>query len=326
MISERDLHPGDLLFGRGKGLLSRLIMEFDGGNYSHAGLYLDAHHIAQARKRGLDDKMTVKEFLANRGEFNQAGDFERVDVYRLKQTVDNVDRVLKRATEYIRRGSSFAWEELALIGILRTVKAFVGNPGLVETARRILDRVEADSELLTVWARHSKRRYPMICSEFAYRCYVEPYPGSIKVPRRRPAIHFESKMIKRGFASAEAVGSDLVVDLDAMLDGLEAEGHLLDEAAASTQLLSIPPESISRSDPGPFIRAIATPYSARAGKSARSKARHLRDRLPGYSDGAVPPPPVDKRPVGYQYPPPNFVSPGDLAASSSLCCIGRLKP
>src|SRR5215472_18454661 len=167
----------------------------------------------------------------------------------------------------------------------------------------------------------------MICSEFAYRCYVEPYPRSIKVPRRRPAMHFESKIIRKRFGSAEAVGSDPLVDLDPILYRLEAEAaHVLDEAAASTQLPSTAPESISRSDPGPFIQAIATPYSARAGKSARSKARDLRDRMARSSDGAILPPPVDKRPVGYQYLPPNFVSPGDLAASSSLCCIGRLKP
>ena len=88
---------------------------------------------------------------------NQAGDFQLVDVYRLKQPVDNVDRVLKRAPKYIRLGGSFAWEQLVLIGILRTVKGLCRESRAGRDSAAHPDRVEADSELLTGWARHSSR-------------------------------------------------------------------------------------------------------------------------------------------------------------------------
>ena len=46
-----------------------------------------------------------------------------------------------------------------------------------------------------------------------------------------------------------------------------------------------------------------------------------------YSDCFDTPPPLETQPaklIGYQFPPPNFVGPGDLARSPSPRCIGRL--
>lgn len=293
MLSKDDLRPGDLLFGQGTGPLSRLIQKFDGSPYSHVGLYLGGDWIAQARECGLDDSMDVDYFE----DF-----FDLVDVYRLLKPVSDINAVLGRAEQYISIGGRFAGEELAMIGILSVLKP--AHRALLHAAVRILDRMDAELEVLVDWVTHRRKGYPMICSEFAYRCYVEPCRDSIKVDLVHHAtLRFSSVMIEKRFASVkprpdacehvQRIGADLGPEIM----------RSLEQVATSPELAPWSPAPVSLVETRSHMMGTALPYS---------------------SENQPPPPLPDGGVVQYQFPPPNFVSPGDLARSHSLNCIGRL--
>ncbi|HKF17773.1 MAG TPA: hypothetical protein VKF14_11365 [Candidatus Dormibacteraeota bacterium] len=293
MLSKDELRPGDLLFGQGTGPLSWLIRKFDGSPYSHVGLYLGGDRIAQARECGLDDSMDVDNFQ---------GYFDLVDVYRLVKPVSDIHAVLGRAEQYIDSGGRFAGEELAMIGILCVLKP--AHKELLHAAVRILDRMDAELEVLIDWVTHRQKGYPMICSEFAYRSYVEACPGSIKVELvHHGTIKFNGDVIEKRFASTKPRP-----DACEHVKGIVAElgpgiRRNLEAAATSPEPPQSPREHISFGKPLSQIMETAFFYSATY---------------------QTPPPLLSGGVIELPFPPADFVSPGDLARSPSLNCVGQL--
>ena len=168
IIKPTELLPGDVLLYHGTAFMSKLIMLFDGGDYSHASVYTGTK-IAEAIGEGIVGR-DVKTSVAGA---------KFVDVYRFisaggkhLREPDYADAsIVARAEYYLARKELYAYEAILLLAFLASTRRLpvVGwIPGLGKIVRTILDNA---AELLNQLIKGKKE--PMICSELVYRCYGE---------------------------------------------------------------------------------------------------------------------------------------------------------
>lgn len=158
-----NMMPGDVLAYRGKGLISWCIRLFDGGPFSHVGLYLGDGEVGEAIadgvvRQGFDDSVDGAEWLEYR---------------RLRSGPTDMLPVLRQAEHYLFQGQRYAYEQILLLAMLAVTRRLPVNRFLARVLRATLDRAaRLLADLL------DGGREPMICSEFVYRCYEEALPGT----------------------------------------------------------------------------------------------------------------------------------------------------
>lgn len=175
-IKPDELQTGDVLLYHGTAFVSKLIRLFDGGDYSHAGVYT-----------GADVAEAVGDGIVARPLPTSVAGAKYVDVYRfisasgkkLNDADYPVRPVSDRIVLYLNQRDRYAYEQILLLAFLASTRRLpvVGwIPGLGRILRTILDSAgEFLSDLI------SRRREPMICSELVYRVYGEAEADKYKL-------------------------------------------------------------------------------------------------------------------------------------------------
>lgn len=150
------LLDADIFLYQGKGLLSLLIKVLDGTRYSHAGLFLGQRRdeVAEAVAEGVIAQSVAKSLHGRIG----------VDAFRLKSRPD-MNPAITCADGYLRLGMKYATSTLVVCALLCLVRKVP-----IPLARAVFDRA---AEALVKKIEAGKKS--MICSEFVYRCYTEPF-------------------------------------------------------------------------------------------------------------------------------------------------------
>lgn len=166
LLSRNALQAGDVLLYRGDGLLAKLIRFFDGTEVNHAGLYLGNAQVGEAVAEGVKARSLDVSISGH----------SLVVVRRLTTTPPTMQPVVDRGSAYIAEGQRYAYEQLLLLAFLALTRKLKVTPILNLLLRKLLDAAAAGLAKLT-----SGGRQPMICSEFAYRCYDEALPQPVDV-------------------------------------------------------------------------------------------------------------------------------------------------
>ncbi len=167
-ILPSELKAGDVLLYRGTAWVSDMIRLFDGGGYSHSGIY-DGSKVAEVIADGL-----VYRWVGDSIEKHKS-----VHVWRFRSStgheLDDPEYgampVIDRIRHYVAQGANYAYEGVILLAFLVATRRLPFDgwvPGLGRMLRTIFDSAaDALNEIL------SAGREPMICSELIYRCYCE---------------------------------------------------------------------------------------------------------------------------------------------------------
>ncbi len=162
----KDLRPGDVLLCRGAGLISDLVVLFDGGTYSHAAFF-DGEAVVQATLHGVvrDSIDTLKEEIF-------------VDVFRFKKDGHLLDSpgwpsgpVVSVADKIGEEGLKYATDHLLILALLTLTRRIPLEPLEKKILRVILDHA---ANLLFEWM--DKGKEPMVCSEVVFRAFKEAAP------------------------------------------------------------------------------------------------------------------------------------------------------
>ncbi|MCF8031593.1 MAG: hypothetical protein K9K66_01630 [Desulfarculaceae bacterium] len=166
-IATADLHDGDVLLYHGKNFISKLVRLFDGGDYSHAGIFAGGR-VLEAVGSGVEYQELAKSVAGA----------TYVDVYRYKSEDNAVlgspqlpgDPVLENIHHYEEHRERYGYEQLLLLAILAATRRppFGLAPGLAMIMRNLL---ESAADIIT--SITDGGREPMICSELVFRCYDE---------------------------------------------------------------------------------------------------------------------------------------------------------
>ena len=162
------LQAGDVLLSFGDGTISDVIRLIDGGHYSHGAVF-DGVEIVEAGLRGvvktpLDAEIQEQKY---------------VDVYRFHSDQGDplaspgwpADPIVKRAHDYLDKGTRYADNQLYLVGVLILLK-------------RTLTRVEKATlqavlkEVFDLYKRihDGGETRSVVCSELVYRSFYEAEP------------------------------------------------------------------------------------------------------------------------------------------------------
>lgn len=158
-LNKTEVMPGDIVLYHGDSLLAKLIQFFDGTEMNHAAIYLGEGMVGEALAGGLK-RRTLEESLS---------DDEYVLVRRLKTDPGTIDPVVNKARDYLAIGNRYGFEQIFLLAFLGLTRKLQVNPFLGWLLRKIFDQAAA-------WLMDQGHKQPMICSEFAYRCYDEALP------------------------------------------------------------------------------------------------------------------------------------------------------
>ena len=167
LISVNELKESDVLLYQGDSFISRMIRLFDGGDYSHAGVF-SGGNVLEAIGSGIEYRSVVKSTY----------DVPYIDVYRYKSK-DNItigseelpyQPVVERVEYYRENWERYGYEQILLLATLTATRMlpFRIIPGLSRILRNVL---ESAADVLATLVADGKE--PMICSELAYRCYEE---------------------------------------------------------------------------------------------------------------------------------------------------------
>lgn len=156
-IEKEDLQPGDILMYNGNNIISKVIMFFDGGEYSHSGIY-DGENVLEAVNTGVKTyslKQSIK-------------DVNYVDVYRHRDMDSNaINDIQSVILKYEFFGERYSYEQFMLLGVLTAARKLPLEI-LAPVLRALMERA---GTTLTNMIADGKQ--PMICSELIYRCYHE---------------------------------------------------------------------------------------------------------------------------------------------------------
>ncbi|MCB0722870.1 MAG: hypothetical protein KDC42_11245 [Ignavibacteriae bacterium] len=203
-ISRENLEPGDILMYNGNSAISKVIMFFDGGNYSHTGIY-DGENVLEAINSGvksipLDESINGVNY---------------VDVFRYKD-LDSAEKesVVSVMRQYEYFGDRYSYEQFMLLGVLTATRKLPLEI-LAPVVRSFIDRA---GTIFTNMLAEGKQ--PMICSELIYRCYSEA-----DTSERIKLIIPQAKI--RGGSLADIMMAIAVTYLDNASDDMSSEMELL---------------------------------------------------------------------------------------------------
>lgn len=174
-ITKKEVIAGDIILYHGDSLLAKLIQFFDGTEMNHASIYLGETMVGEAlggglTKRTIDDSIKESNYVL---------------VRRLKTDPGTMQPVVNKAEDYLAIGNRYGFEQLLLLVFLALTRKLHVNRYLEWLLRKIFDKAAE-------WLMAHGDKQPMICSEFAYRCYdealpvahdpysldIEPFPGT----------------------------------------------------------------------------------------------------------------------------------------------------
>lgn len=331
-ITLSDLQPGDMLLYSGQSMIGKLIRALDGTEVTHAGVYLGEGQVGEALMLGSAG--------INSNPFSLEGS-NWIGVRRLTNSRLDKQPIINVANEYIAHGNRYAYAEIILLAaILLTRKVNLENSSLGRIAFWAMTKANNLIEKL-----HIGGQEPMICSEFAFRCYDEAdladddqYTLKIlsqvgQLPRQRfsrrrrgrrvfadqpendlPTIHPDSLLAKSLVQPAAFATAAAAPTLQADIPDDELEGMIADYLGEETSTTY-----------GATPTASATPITEEQLKQAAFElAANLGStrRIPmgsaPYSDATV-----ESRVKAIFA---DFVTPGDLLKSPSLTTIGKIAP
>jgi hypothetical protein len=164
-IKQRSLKLGDVVLYRGTSLISRLIIWFDGGHYSHCSIYVGGGKVLEAIDKGVVFSTLADSIAAHAPEYVDVFRFTSDDHIMLGDSELPYQPVKSRVDFYGHEGERYAYEDILLLALLTTIRHIsIARPML----RSILDSA---AEVLAHIAALGKR--PLICSGLTYRCFEE---------------------------------------------------------------------------------------------------------------------------------------------------------
>jgi len=345
MTTTSDIRAGDVLLFRGTSALSWAIRLFDGGDVNHAAIALGDGHLAEAAGAGL--VLADIEPAVARNTF--------VEVRRRHDVAPaDIADVVATAQRYVTNGNRYAYQQiflLALLGITRRIPA-------PRAARRLL-RSAMDHAAAALNDLIPSGRTRMICSEFVYRTYAEastaePNPFLLDIDLAA-AFAADDTFLAWALAQDDREIGNLVgasfAETAAPFDVQAAERELnalvldyIDRAEADGETLDVPPDLVAVAPGFDAVDASAAAGATIAPEPSddemltamASFGLALDDTAPEDSTGHVAP----SFGIGATVATaalkgalqgilnvsvePNFVTPRDLATSSSLATIGRI--
>ncbi len=162
----KDLRPGDVLLCRGKGLISDLVVLFDGGTYSHAAIF-DGEKVVQATLHGVV-----------RDSIDSLSDEIFVDVYRFDKDGHTLDSpgwpsrpVVSTADKFASEGIKYATDHLIILALLTLSRRIPLEPLEKKILRVILDHAAE-----FIFKLMDQGKEPMVCSEVVFRSFKEAAP------------------------------------------------------------------------------------------------------------------------------------------------------
>jgi hypothetical protein len=161
-----ELQPADVLLMRGTAFVSDLIVDFDGGPYSHAAIF-DGANVFEALERGCVLVPLVQSLTDHGARFVDVFRFDK-DGHAIGDPGFAFDPIRAVINSYAAERERYAYEEILLLALLATARKLDdGSWG----ARLVADRAAAALLAITAGGRQ-----PMICSELVFRCYFEAGP------------------------------------------------------------------------------------------------------------------------------------------------------
>ena len=313
------LMPGDILLSRSRGLISEAIRFIDRSQVSHSALFIGRHG-----GTGRSVGEAIREGVVRRELSKSIDHADWVESRRLKEPPAALAPVLERAAHYLDRGERYAFEQVLLLALLCISRNLAASPVLGGLIRETLDA--AAGFLLRLF---DTGRQPMICSEFVFRCYDEPLPGTIELSARAPgAARSGEREFPLGAGGGIHRGSALFLLLERH-GGKFPEGD--GTSAAPLRAPASPEGSNLEERIGEYFRDLQrrTPKSARVDlaspelspsferfASSLHRARQ-RPEEPHVPRSAVLGSLIEAA--------ADFVTPGDLQRSRSLAFCGKLK-
>jgi hypothetical protein len=168
VIETSALQAGDVLLSYGDGTISDIIRLIDGGHYSHGAVF-DGTKIVEAGLRGVVPTPLEAEIKEQK----------YVDAYRFHSDQGDplgspgwpADPVTQRAQDYLNQGTTYANNQLYLVGVLILLKRTftrVEKATLQAVLKEVFDlykRIHDGGETKSV-----------VCSELVYRSFYEAKP------------------------------------------------------------------------------------------------------------------------------------------------------
>jgi len=329
-MTQNELQPGDMLLYSGQSMVGKLIRAFDGTDVTHAGVYLGQGQVGEALMVGNPGIQS--------NPFSLEGS-NWIEVRRLADS--NLERqpILNVANEYIADGNRYAYAEILLLAvILVTRKVDLGNSWLGKIAFYSMKKANNWIEDM-----FSDDREPMICSEFAFRCYDEadlaeddPYSLEILSQAGRSARRRFSRRRRRERIFGDQPENDLpTIHPDSLLAAtLNEPARLSSAAAAPTPQPVISDDELENmiadylgEEAMPTYGALATassePITEEQLKQAAAEFAANLGSTQRLAMGSAPyaDAPVESR-IRATFA--DFVTPGDLLKSPSLTTVGKL--
>jgi len=168
-ISASELREGDVLLYCGTAWISRLIQRLDGTAVSHASLFLGKNQAGEE----IVGEALMGEGLVEKPLDQSVFGAEWVCVRRRPPDALVMGPVLRRARWYLDQGDRYAYEQILLLAIICLTRKVPLKPSFGVFLRAVVERATAFLRRLRAGGQD---REPMICSEFAYRCYDEATP------------------------------------------------------------------------------------------------------------------------------------------------------
>jgi hypothetical protein len=250
-ISASELREGDVLLYRGTAWISRLIQLLDGTAVSHASLFLGKN---QAGEEVVGEAL-MGEGLVEKPLDQSVFGAEWVCVRRRPPEALVMGPVLQRARWYLDQGERYAYEQILLLAIICLTRKVPLKPSFGVFLRAVVDRAAAFLQRLTAGGQD---REPMICSEFAYRCYDEATP-----PPNVP-YHLEIEWAATFQPAAALAGAG--IDPQSVLARLRAQaGPLAVFNDVKSALAARDRTAVADWAAGPPLEAVAKQYLAELG-------------------------------------------------------------
>lgn len=331
-----ELRPGDILLHKGTSWISKLILLLDGGDYSHASIYVG--------KRDSDDGTDVPsiieatipqvryEDLVSRLEHHD----KFIDVFRWhshdKHEIGSEGfpsrPVLAEGDRYV--GHKYAYHQLVFVALLIVTK-MAGK----ELSRIQKWAIGKATELLDKMIGEGKRQ--LVCSELVYRCFNEsktpaPYPlyvggGYLKKMSR---VVTGELMTLGGPAELTGPDSDRVDELlEKALSEIDLEGAgispeqgpLLKGASVRGAGIAALENTLEREDDADDDVAIRGDFLALYSKASASEQTDLPVLLKSTATLAS----TSDRAMPRMESPPELVSPQMISESKSVSRVGRFQ-
>lgn len=167
-IKPNELIPGDVILCKGKDLVSDMISWLDGGEYSHATLYIGDNTICEADFDGVLNVGLSK--IRNEEKYGDVYRFKK-DGHCFNKTDWSAEPVLAVSSSYVAEGTKYAFDHLLLLAMIVLTRRIP-----LPKREAIIIRTLIDEGTKIIFDIIDQGKTPMVCSELVYRCFSEAIP------------------------------------------------------------------------------------------------------------------------------------------------------